>query len=212
MFRLTNKDQIRERVRWIRENQGKEEQKEKSKAICESILSLDLFCADNVKTKKIALYFTHKGEVDLRLLKEYFIQNEGRCFYPITHPDEIIMGEYDPGCDEKDQCRTGRMGILEPDNPKSGYGEGSHEWTGKEKHFEKMDWVFLPGIAYDISGNRIGYGKGYYDRYLAQYDPDERPYLIAPAYEFQITEDFFHDAHDIPADLVITEKRVIYIK
>lgn len=204
---MPNKQRIRDKVRSIREMQSLSEQQEKSSAICCRILSLPLFSIENVKGKKIALYFTHKGEVDLGRLKEYFLQNGGICYFPVTCPDEIVMGRYDPSKGESEQCRIGAMGIREPaacvSEAKTG-GKSSDSGS-----FERMDWVFLPGIAFDVAGNRIGYGKGYYDRYLAQYEMCSQPLLIAPAFEFQLFRRISHEKHDRPVDMIVTEDRII---
>jgi 5-formyltetrahydrofolate cyclo-ligase len=191
----------------MREGQSLSQQQEKSDAICRRILSQPLFSKENVTGKKIALYFAHKGEVDLERLKEYFLQNDGICYFPVTYPDQIIMVRYDPSKGESEQCRIGAMGIREPFEKQYDFKmPGIESGVGP---FERMDWIFLPGIAFDLSGNRIGYGKGYYDRYLAQYDTLKQPMLIAPAYEFQIFDHISPEKHDRTVDRIVTEDRVI---
>ncbi len=171
---------------------------EKSLAIFHRILSIRQFSESGVLNKKIALYYSHKGEVNLRPLKDYFLRCGARCFFPVTTPEKIVMEAYDPLCDESEQCRIGAMGILEPITAK------------QSEKLEKMDWVFIPGIAYDLEGGRIGYGKGYYDRYLSQYESD-LPLLIAPAYDFQLFQQIECKEHDIPVDLIVTESRTVPI-
>lgn len=198
---LLNKQDIRKKVLCTRESQDNKSFNDKSKAICDKIISLDMFSPERVAGKKIALYFSHKGEVDLSYLKEYLIKNKAVCFYPITHPDEICMGVYDSGIDESKQCKKGAMGIQEPKN--------------EPGEFEKMDYIFLPGICFDINGNRIGYGKGYYDRYLVNYKnvtTGNTTMLLAPAFDFQLLDNIEHDEHDIPVDIIVTENRIINLK
>ena len=65
--------------------------------------------------------------------------------------------------------------------------------------------VLVPGIAFDRSGTRLGFGAGYYDRFLAVHDGIR----IAPAYDFQVVERIPREGHDIPMDVIITEKRLI---
>ena len=178
---------------------------------------MDPFGVDNVKDRKIALYFTHKGEVDLTRLKEYFIRNGATCYYPITHPEKIRMEKYDSVLGQDEQCRPGAMGILEPgctreENSNREKDSGREEDEGKAHAFEWMDWVFLPGIAFDMEGNRIGYGKGYYDRYLAAYPRECLPLLVAPAFEFQLFSHIAHEPHDISVEYIVTENRVISTK
>lgn len=211
------KQHIRKKICAIRESQGRNEQQQKSAAICNRIISMDFFGAENVKNKKIALYFTHKGEVDLTLLKEFFIRNGATCYYPITHPKKIQMGKYDPVLAQEEQCRPGAMGILEPGCKREEDSSQAQDSSRKDEtvnldDFERMDWVFLPGIAFDLEGNRIGYGKGYYDRYLAQYPRECLPLLVAPAFEFQLYRHVAHEPHDIPVEYIFTENRVISTK
>ena len=60
--------------------------------------------------------------------------------------------------------------------------------------------VILPGLAFDLQGNRLGYGGGCYDRFLAR-EP-EHP-TVALYYDFQLLPELEHDAHDIPAQRVL---------
>mgnify|MGYP000926558762 FL=1 len=90
----------------------------------------------------------------------------------------------------------GKLGILEPAVHESG--------------FVKMDIVLIPGIAFSVNGDRIGFGKGYYDKYLTKYLPGKLPLLIAPVFDFQITDGFISEPHDIPVDVIVSELRVIH--
>jgi 5-formyltetrahydrofolate cyclo-ligase len=65
--------------------------------------------------------------------------------------------------------------------------------------------VLVPGVAFDASGTRLGFGAGYYDRFLAEHEGVR----IAPAYDFQVVDDIPREGHDIPMDVIITEMRVI---
>lgn len=60
--------------------------------------------------------------------------------------------------------------------------------------------VLMPGLAFDLSGNRMGYGGGFYDRFLAQ-EPDHP--TVALCYDFQVLEHLETQEHDIPVDLVL---------
>ncbi|MEW5952570.1 MAG: 5-formyltetrahydrofolate cyclo-ligase [Bacillota bacterium] len=71
-----------------------------------------------------------------------------------------------------------------------------------------LDLVIVPGVAFDPFGNRLGYGGGFYDRFL----PRTRPGTIylAPAFEMQIKADVYPGAHDCPVHILVTEERVIH--
>ena len=62
--------------------------------------------------------------------------------------------------------------------------------------------VLMPGLAFDPAGHRVGYGGGYYDRFLVE-EPDHP--LVALCYDFQMLERLEVENHDIPVDLVITD-------
>ena len=68
--------------------------------------------------------------------------------------------------------------------------------------------ILIPGLCFDLEKNRIGYGGGYYDRYLAQFDR-KKLHITALAYEYQIFEVIPTDEYDSKVDLVITENRWI---
>ncbi|MHB1483051.1 MAG: 5-formyltetrahydrofolate cyclo-ligase [Saccharofermentanales bacterium] len=190
------KMQIRTEIREIRENQAQSDCIAKSSAICSKILSLEIFSENNIKNKKVGMYFPIKGEADLSAIKDYLLRNGACCFYPITYKDEIFMEKYDPEMSEKDQIITGKFGVLEP--------------VRKSENAKSLDIILIPGVAYDLSGNRIGFGKGYYDNYLSANYTGKTVLKIAPAFEFQIVDDIFNESHDMPVDIIATEKRIIY--
>jgi len=62
--------------------------------------------------------------------------------------------------------------------------------------------VLMPGLAFDREGRRVGYGGGYYDRFLEK-EPDHP--LVALCYDFQLVDHLEVEAHDVPVDVVITD-------
>lgn len=95
-----------------------------------------------------------------------------------------------------DRCELGRgaFGILEP--------------TGSRRlPLKALDLVVVPGVAFDLTGHRLGYGKGYYDRVL--HDCGERGVLAGFCFEFQLVEALPAEAHDVRMDMVITEERTL---
>jgi 5-formyltetrahydrofolate cyclo-ligase len=91
---------------------------------------------------------------------------------------------------------TGYRGIPEP------------RASCPEIALERVDWVLVPGVAFDVSGRRLGYGGGFYDRLL--------PYVsktavrVAGAFEMQIVEAVPTAPHDIGVDFVVTEQRTLH--
>ncbi len=74
---------------------------------------------------------------------------------------------------------------------------------------EKVDVVIFPGAVFDIDGNRIGYGKGYYDKYISKLT--YQPYKIGICYDFQLLDKIPSDTHDIKLDKIITEHRTVFV-
>ena len=85
-----------------------------------------------------------------------------------------------------------RMDLVEPDPAKTAPAAP-----------DQIDLVVVPGLAFDREGNRIGWGRGYYDAFLATLDG--RAALVGLAYGFQVVEAIEHDGHDVPMDLIVTE-------
>lgn len=70
-----------------------------------------------------------------------------------------------------------------------------------------LEMIVVPAVAYDRKGNRMGRGKGFYDRLLA----DTRATKVGVGYEFQVFDQIPVESHDIPMDLVITQSSYIVI-
>lgn len=71
-----------------------------------------------------------------------------------------------------------------------------------------MEMIVIPGVAYDRNGNRVGRGKGYYDRLLAE----SRARKVGVAYDFQLVDEIESEPHDVRVDVVITENHHIIIR
>lgn len=69
----------------------------------------------------------------------------------------------------------------------------------------QIDVSILPGVAFDLQGVRLGYGKGVFDRLLAH----SKAFKIGLAYDFQVVDELPKEEHDLVMDLVVTEKRII---
>ncbi len=85
-----------------------------------------------------------------------------------------------------------RWGIMEPVNKQS-------------FPLDQLDAVIVPALGVDTNGTRLGYGKGYYDEFLAQCDCP----FICPTYSECLLDNLPALPHDIPVDIIVTEKEVI---
>jgi 5-formyltetrahydrofolate cyclo-ligase len=108
-----------------------------------------------------------------------------------------VVGEELFFCEVKDlsSLKKGKFGIMEP------------RATGKALMPEEADVLVVPGVAFDLNGHRIGYGKGYYDKTLHRLEG--RGKLVGLCYDFQLVDEILAEAHDVKMDLIITEKRVV---
>jgi 5-formyltetrahydrofolate cyclo-ligase len=74
---------------------------------------------------------------------------------------------------------------------------------------ESIDWVLVPGVAFDVRGRRLGYGGGYYDRLLAQLAPGVP--RVAGAFDLQVLAHVPAAPHDLVVDVIATERRLLHI-
>jgi len=72
----------------------------------------------------------------------------------------------------------------------------------------RIDLLVAPGIAFDKKGYRLGYGKGYYDRFLSEKKPE---FTVGLAYNFQLLDSLPHNLHDKKVDAVATEDEILYV-
>ncbi|MCM1111098.1 MAG: 5-formyltetrahydrofolate cyclo-ligase [Clostridium sp.] len=96
---------------------------------------------------------------------------------------------------EKSRLHLGAFQIEEPDGD---------ELTP----VDQIEVVIVPGIAYDRCGNRVGRGKGFYDRLLR----DTRALKIGIGYDFQFFDELEADPHDVAMDIVVTDKRCVIVR
>lgn len=95
------------------------------------------------------------------------------------------------------QIEKGYANIMEP-NPS----------ISKKVEKNKIDLLFVPGLVFDKNGFRIGYGGGYYDRFLQQFQNE----TISLAFDCQIVTELPHEEFDLPVNRIISEKKVIVIE
>jgi len=72
---------------------------------------------------------------------------------------------------------------------------------------QDIDWVLVPGLAFDLQRRRLGYGGGFYDRLLGLFAPGTP--RVSGAFELQIVEQVPVAAHDLTVDTIVTETRVL---
>lgn len=175
-----------------------------SRMIIDKLLeSKELNDADSV-----LVYCSYLSEVDTHTLIERLLYKGKRVYCPkVTDPKNGIMEFYEVR-GMKD-LTEGYHGIPEPvTTDRYVTGEAMHDLDSNHTDMLHTDTLMiLPGVAFDRDCNRIGYRGGFYDRYIPRIPG---AYLIALAFEEQISEDIFPmESHDIKPDAIYTQARII---
>ena len=142
------------------------------------------------QAQSILLYYSCRGEVDTLGLAA----SGWRAGKTVLLPRIKTGGRFDPVVwEEGIVLKKGPFGIPAP--------EGA-PYEGP------VDLVLLPGVAFDQRGGRLGYGGGYYDRFLAGRTGETR--ALGLAYEGQLVAELPLEPHDVRLDAVVTEERIIW--
>jgi 5-formyltetrahydrofolate cyclo-ligase len=164
-----------------------------SKKLCDLFFSdLDL---SHIKTLHTFLPIISKNEPDTRLIIKRL--NQGfpkiRVSIPKVENDHLINFYFE----ENNEFKESKWGIREP-------------LFGEPTPSEKIDLVIVPLLAFDLKGNRLGYGKGFYDKFLSTCRPDCKKIGFS---FFEPSKELIPvDQYDIPLDAVITPSRVFEFK
>jgi 5-formyltetrahydrofolate cyclo-ligase len=147
-----------------------------------------------IDAKTIFFYASFRSEVEtLSMIKESL--NAGkRVTLPKVVKEKRRLMLYE--IKNMDELSSGYMGIPEPSS-------SDERLVG----IDEVDIVLIPGAAFDLSGNRLGYGGGYYDILLSE--RKKKVPIVALAYEEQIVDSIPPEAHDVKVDIIITDRRVI---
>ena len=153
-----------------------------------------LSLVEYAKAGCIALYAPVHNETDTGLILSSAFQAGKRVLYPAVCGPHMVFRSVE----RIEELREGAFGIMEPCS------------NGIDHQADEADLIVVPGVAFDMAGHRVGYGKGFYDRFL--HHPDCRAYLVGLCHDFQLIDaEIPADAHDIPMGIVISDKRIIRI-
>jgi 5-formyltetrahydrofolate cyclo-ligase len=183
---LESKRQLRQQMLRCRREVSSAEADRAAGAAAESLIT----SKPARSARRIAVYAALPGELPSRPLFDAVVRGTGAALLPRTVDQErleffsVVRWE---------QLRPGRYGVLEPpvDAPAT--------------LLEAGDLVVVPGLAFDSKGNRLGHGKGYYDRAFAS-GTGESPMLVGFGYEFQVVDDVPHGEFDRRMDAIVTER------
>lgn len=185
----TDKKELRNRMKKLRDEIGENENLRLSEKIAESLFNIPEYA----KAENILVYVSFGSEVNtIPIIQKALEQGKN---VGVPRIDDKNMNFYQIGSLE--ELKPGFYGIPEPD--------GTHTKTFKPENA----LVLLPGLVFDKKMSRIGYGGGYYDKYLSQ--SFAKKYLkLALTFEFQVLNEelLCIDPYDIPIDGIITESQI----
>ena len=179
------KNVIRKRMKQLRADMTRTERFEKSMQIFEQLITVPEF----KRADRIYTYVSMDNEIDTIMLIDYSLSLEKRVFVPRVSGRDMEFYEIS----DISELSPGYMGIYEPDI------------NGKEQDYSRTGFMCMPGLAFDKSYNRIGYGGGFYDRYLSV---ENKLYKAALAYETQLLESIPAQDGDVRPDMIVTEESI----
>ncbi|GAV26465.1 5-formyltetrahydrofolate cyclo-ligase [Carboxydothermus islandicus] len=146
------------------------------------------------QARTVMVYLDFRGEVRTReIIKDLWAYGK-KVIIPVTVLlEKKLLPVY---LKDFGDLVEGTYGILEPKAE-----------TREIADPKAIDLVLVPGVAFDLKGNRLGYGAGFYDRFLPQLRPGVKK--VALAFELQLVPKITPGPHDIPMDYIITEERII---
>lgn len=172
---------VRERKRLLNEA----DKKEAARLAFERVEQTSLF----MQSRNILLYYSLPDELStIEFINKWAAKKN--IFLPRVNGDDLEILPYN-----KETLHVGAYQIEEPDG-------------SDIRDICEMELVIVPAMAYDLSGNRVGRGKGYYDRLLVKADIAK----IGVAYDFQLLDKIESEPHDVRVDIVITDKAVYNIE
>ena len=181
------KHAVRRTYQTVRKQLSPAYQRETSDRICTQIRAFQPYRY----AKHIALYRAANGEVLLDSLWQSAPLQGKQCYFPVLNEDQTLA--FLPATPASHFCNN-RFGIAEPDTDRA---------TAKTP--DQLAIIFVPLVAFDDRGTRLGMGQGYYDRTLAAY---QKPLLVGVAYEFQCVSFLAADPWDIRLDVIFTERSI----
>ncbi|WP_321365564.1 5-formyltetrahydrofolate cyclo-ligase [uncultured Desulfuromusa sp.] len=157
-----------------------------SQQVQQQLLRSDCF----VQAKTIALYSPINNEVATEKIFAAAQRRDKKIYYPRVNGDELEFFEVFAAADLSPGC----FGVAEP-------------VAGEGISVDTLDLIVVPGIAFDLRGHRLGYGRGYYDRQLEK--TSVKTVTVGLSFEAQVLTLLPAEVHDRPLDFIATESRLI---
>jgi 5-formyltetrahydrofolate cyclo-ligase len=191
------KKRLREKLLKKRDSIPREAKVLKEKAIEKKLFKLDVF----KKAGNVLMYVSFRSEVDTGKYLDDVLEMGKRLMLPVVDTRHGIIKLYE--IKDTSELAPGYMGIPEPNIREN-----------RRCSIKDIELVIIPGTGFDLRGNRLGYGGGYYDRLLSMESRElagvkHHIPTIALAFEEQIDGEIPAEPHDIKVDIIITDERII---
>ncbi len=179
---------LRRKMLESRKSLSADEYRGKSLIIQQRLISSEEYS----RAQALVLYSSIHNEVETQKVIEFSLSSGKKVILPVVSDGKLLFREL---TGMSDLCK-GKFGILEP------------RATNMVFDPELADLIVLPGIAFDLKGHRVGYGKGYYDKSLHRLEGQGK--LVALCYDFQLVDEIAGEPHDVRVDMIITERRIVH--
>lgn len=200
---VMDKRLLREHIQQLRSALSPDQHKMQSEAVCRRVTDfIEKVHLPLAADAWVLIYLPIAPEVDIHPVVRSLWQRGYRTAAPVARKEPRML-EWRQVRGYEDLL-PGTWGILEP---------SSDCPLVSDAH--KAALVLVPGLAFDHSGGRLGYGGGYYDRFLGQVtsagqdQKGQRMVKLAAAFDFQLVSQVPVEQHDCPVDYIITERQTV---
>lgn len=180
---------LRNKILLIRDSLNRNEKEIMDNEIFNKLKNTELY----KNARNIFIYISFSNEINTINIIKKALEDKKDVFIPKIYKTNKSMKAIK--LNSFDDLKKNSMGILEP--------------IDDSKYIEKenIDLIVVPGVVFDKDCNRIGYGGGYYDRYLK--DIAYKNNKVVLAYDLQVIDKIESEEHDIKVDYIITNSKII---
>ncbi|HMO19214.1 MAG TPA: 5-formyltetrahydrofolate cyclo-ligase [Oligoflexia bacterium] len=198
---LLDKSAFRKRLLEMRE--AISDREKLSRTISEYVINSSFW----MSAKRICAYVSIGSEVPTSIILETALSDGKELFLPwVNSSSSLSFTRVSSLMD----LERGVFGILEPKKSLRIEPEKTESgFLSQVFPFSENDLILVPGVGFDMHGNRIGYGKGHYDRFLVSLSASVLK--VGLSFSEQIVPAIPAEPHDIPLDLIVTEDGIIQV-
>lgn len=179
---MDTKEELRARYQKIRESISPSARKSAGRKIAAQVCDL----VDFIGAKRLGVYLSKGSEAETLILVQKLLSKKLAVAAPKVNGDQLEFYQIKSLKD----CTTGTFGVMEP---KAGC---------KRMDADQLDLLLVPGLVFDARGYRIGYGKGFYDRFLSTHKIFN---TVGLAYDSTTVSELPRDERDVPVNWLVTE-------